>query len=124
MVKLPGYQKYSLEQRARLQNKGIKVKIKHERLFVKTYFFSSPYTNNLFVDEIKVFLTKGQKENNENYRSFELKNNGGRTTVSLFSGKKLVGTGYSYVNPKDNFIRQKGISIALQRAIQDMPMYV
>lgn len=123
-----------------LKNSGIVIKIKHERVFVRKILVNVLRQDGVFVAHgvphtEKILITKAQRKfegqteeehakrllpANPKYKDFNLVNNGGQTTVTLFKDGEQLGQGISKVNPIDNFIRIFGLGHALNRAIQDM----
>lgn len=138
-----GYVTYWKEKRKTLENHGIKIKVRHERLFVKDMIINTVVKETgqvldemVFVDE--KIMTKGVRKfagqtteeaaakllpANPEFVGYEISNSGGQTTVSLFDGDKQVGTGLAKVHPNDHFIRYQGLTRALSRAISDMKNY-
>lgn len=112
-----------------LRQNGYVIKIKHERTFFKWLI-----VNNVARLK-KVLITKAQRKyagqtlqeheegllpSNPTFDGYQLRNNGGRTTITILKDEVQVGQGISRVNSCDNFIRVYGLGHALHAAIQDM----
>lgn len=102
------------------KQQGLFVKIRHDRRYRKLFKNDSPYCRNTYgVHEI--FITKGMRRHRDEngkqeYDGYELVNNGGRTTVSIYKNDKdvdFIAQGVAQVNPCDNFIRKVGLTKAV-----------
>jgi len=125
-VEISARDTYLKESFASLKAMGFKIKIRHERLFIRTLKLATYKGFNItdFSYQESLLITKGQLrdlcKSNPHFKSFQLLNNGGCTSIQILDRNKVVGFGQSRVHPNDHFTRKLGLTRALGRALKSM----
>lgn len=116
------HQRSYVKEMERLKKEGYKIKVRHNRNFIRPVVTQVVATKNTF--EIKfmetLFMTKGEMKKQPYSQECELQNYGGETIVSIFKDDQLVGQGIAHVHKNDHFVRYIGLNIAFGRALKQL----
>lgn len=106
----------------RLKKAGFKIKVRHDRNFIRPIVIPVVATNTSFSMKLfeNIIMTKGEMKQKPYNNECEIQNYGGQTTVSIFKDEQLVSQGVAKVHKNDHFVRHIGLHVAFGRALKSL----